>query len=170
MNINRPPTFILFTLIITVLPTFILAPTPFAAERLGEPIRFAIIGDRTGIHTPGVYRDIIKEIELLKPDFTITVGDMIEGYTDDMDEILNQWEEYITLIEPLSAPIYHTPGNHDIWIDETDTSIKLYKEFIGDPNYSFDHRGVHFVVMDNSRWEKTDELPQETIEWLINDH
>jgi hypothetical protein len=85
------------------------------------------------------------------------------------DEIRRQWEEYVTLIEPLSAPIYHTTGNHDIWIDGTDASVKLYKEFIGDLNYSFDHHGVHFVVMDNSRWEKIDELPQETIEWLTND-
>lgn len=168
MNINHQPT-ISFTFILTLLLTLILAPTSFAADRLGEPIRFAIIGDRTGSHAPRVYQDIIKEIELLKPDFTIAVGDMIEGYTDDMDEIRQQWEEYVTLIEPLSAPIYHTPGNHDIWIDGTDASINLYKEFIGDLNYSFDHRGVHFVVMDNSRWGKIDELPQETIEWLTND-
>ncbi len=141
------------------------APLPSEAQ-FNAPIRFAVIGDRTGGHTPGVYRDIILEIERLKPDLTMTVGDMIEGYSDDTSRIRRQWEAYLTLVDPLSAPIYCTPGNHDIW---GENSFKLYQAYVGEANYAFDYRGAHFVVLENGRWDSSDKLPQEKIDWLTND-
>lgn len=130
------------------------------------PIRFAIIGDRTGGHTPGIYSQIVEEIERLKPDFVLTVGDMIEGYTDDTTVVISQWEEYDSLIVPLTMPIYFTPGNHDIW---DDVSRELYKRFIDKPYYSFDIRDLHFIILDNSCWQSSTELPEEQINWLIDD-
>ena len=99
-----------------ILLTILLLTLTFSAnaEDIDDPIRFAIIGDRTGGHVPGVYGEIIQEIELLKPDFTMTVGDMIEGYTEDVERLTAEWNEYLEIIKPLSAPIHHTPGNHDI--------------------------------------------------------
>ena len=47
-----------------------------------NPIRFAIIGDRTSGHIPGIYGQIVIEIERMKPDFVMTVGDMIEEEPD----------------------------------------------------------------------------------------
>jgi len=130
------------------------------------PIHFAVIGDRTGGHTPGIYGKITEEIERLKPDFVITIGDMIEGYTDDTTVVNSQWKEYKSLIAPFTMPVYFTPGNHDIW-DEA--SLKLYQNHIGNPYYSFDFKGLHFVILDNSRWRPGIELPEEQINWLISD-
>ncbi|MCK4856459.1 MAG: metallophosphoesterase [candidate division Zixibacteria bacterium] len=130
------------------------------------PVRFAILGDRTGGHVPGIHGQIVAEIERLKPDFVITVGDMIEGYTEDTTVINAEWEEYLALVKPLSMPIYYTPGNHDI---TTDAILEPYRRYIGREYYSFDHRGLHFVILDNSRWRYSRELPAEQIEWLIDD-
>jgi nucleotide-binding universal stress UspA family protein len=138
----------------------------FGQQRFEGPVRFAVIGDRTGGHSPGIYGEIITEIERLKPDFTMTVGDMIEGYTDDVEQIQAQWREYLTLIEPLSAPIHHTPGNHDIWGADNEAPYRLYEKRIGPANYAFHYRGVYIVVMENSRWESSEELPPEKIKWL----
>ena len=102
----------------------------------------------------------------MKPDFVLTVGDMIQGYTDDTITIKDEWEEYMTLIEPLTAPIYFTPGNHDI---ADSVSRELYKRYIGEPYYSFDIRGVHFVVLDNSIPDEIDDFATEQIEWLAQD-
>jgi 3',5'-cyclic AMP phosphodiesterase CpdA len=133
------------------------------------PMRFAVIGDRTGGHEPGIYGQIVKEIQRMKPDFVLSVGDMIEGYTDDTVEIKRQWAEYLELIKPFSMPLYLIPGNHDIW---NSTSLKLYKRYIGDPYYSFDIGKSHFVMIDNSLYYTDSTFVQEQkeqIEWLIND-
>ncbi len=130
-------------------------------------VRFAIIGDRTGETQPGIYEQIVTEIERLKPDFVITVGDMIEGYSHDTLPTPERWQEYLSIMEELSMPVYYTPGNNDI---VTDDRVDAYREFTGfDPYHSFDFGGVHFVVLDNSRWDSIEEFPVEQWEWLADD-
>jgi Icc-related predicted phosphoesterase len=136
------------------------------ATEIAPSLRFIIIGDRTGGNVPDIYEEIVAEVERLKPDFVMTVGDMIEGYTADTVRLNNQWDEYKSIISKLSMPIYYTPGNHDI---TTDAALGTYKKHIGEPYYSFDINNIHFVIIDNSRWNKSDELPKEQIDWLIND-
>ncbi len=131
-----------------------------------ETVRFAIIGDRTGDHQPGVYAQIVQEVERMQPDFVMTVGDHIEGYTEDTVRLNAEWMEYKQLIEPLTMPIYFTPGNHDIL---SDTQEEVYRDQIGDPYYSFDESGYHFVILDNGRWERGDRLPAEELNWLNQD-
>jgi len=136
------------------------------AKTLECPVRFAIIGDRTGDAQPGIYEVIIAEIERLKPDFVLTVGDMIEGPSDDTIEINRRWKEYKSLIGTLSMPIYFTPGNNDIW---DNPSLLFYKRYASKPYYSFDVKGVHFISLDVSRYNNSTEIPQEQINWLVND-
>ncbi|KIX14718.1 metallophosphoesterase [Dethiosulfatarculus sandiegensis] len=154
------------TVLVSILILITLSVTSHAGEQFKGPVRFAVIGDRTGGHSPGVYKEIITEIERLRPDFTMTVGDMIEGYTDDVAQVRAQWKEYLSLLKPLSAPIYHTPGNHDIWGADNEAPYRLYEKNIGPVNYAFSHCGVYIVVMENGRWEGNGELPPEKIKWL----
>jgi predicted phosphodiesterase len=130
------------------------------------PLRFAVIGDRTGTAQPGIYEQVIEEIKRLRPDFVITVGDMIEGPAPDTMEINRRWEEYMGIIGTLTAPVYFAAGNNDIW---DSTSLEFYKRYVGEPYYSFDIRGVHFVMLDNSRFFEIDDFPTEQIDWLIDD-
>lgn len=130
------------------------------------PMRFAVIGDRTGGHEPGIYGQIVKEIERMKPDFVLSVGDMIEGYTGDTVAVKREWDEYKGLLEPLTMPIYLAPGNHDIW---DSTSLGLYERYIGRPHHSFDIGGMHFIFLDNSRYYTAEAFPSEQIDWLIAD-
>jgi len=130
------------------------------------PIRFAIIGDRTGGHMDHVYDSVVVEIERLRPDFVITVGDMIEGYASDAADYAEEWREYREIVAPLSMPIHYTPGNHDI---TTDVGLQPYREYVGEPVHSFDFRGLHIAVLDNSRIEVTDGWPQEQLDWLTAD-
>lgn len=129
-------------------------------------VRFAILGDRTGSHQPGIYGQIVSEVQRMKPDFVMTVGDMIEGYTADTVEIKRQWEEYLSLIEPLISPIYHTGGNHD-FLDTT--ALSFYRRYIGKPYYSFTRSGLHLIILDTGRYSKVTDFPKEQINWLIDD-
>jgi predicted phosphodiesterase len=142
------------------------AGTSQGADPGACPMRFAVLGDRTGSHTPGIHGAIIAEIERLKPDFVMGVGDMIEGYSGDMQAVASEWEEYKHLIEPLTMPVHLVAGNHDIWDDQ---SLELFKRYVGDPYYSFDVGDVHFLVLDTSRWDSSAALPEDQIDWVKSD-
>jgi predicted phosphohydrolase len=129
--------------------------------------RFAILSDRTGGHTDGVYPQVIEEISLLNPDFVITVGDHIEGYGEDFERVGAEWDTLLEFLDRLEVPVYLTPGNHDIWSAESE---EVYQARTGRrPYYSFDYENTHFVVLDVSRIESWDDFQEEQLEWLTAD-
>jgi len=56
------------------------------------------------------------------------------------------------------------PGEHDAGLD----SGALYREFFGETYYSFDHRGVHFIALDNVTRAKP-EVGAQQLAWLQKD-
>jgi predicted phosphodiesterase len=156
---------------LAVLALFLLSISMLGCGGSGDtieehPMRFAVIGDRTGWYQPGIYEQIVQEVQRMKPDFILTVGDHVEGYTDDTITIKDEWEEYLKSVESFTMPIYFTPGNHDIG---DSTARELYRRYIGEPYYSFDIRGVHFISLDNSIPDVIDDFATEQIEWLAQD-
>jgi Icc protein len=115
--------------------------------------RFSIIGDRTGEAQPGVYERVWREVDQLHPDFVINVGDVIQGGNDATAG--QEWQTVREVWRHYSYPLYFTPGNHDIWSEESE---KLYEKYTGRPPfYSFNYRGAHFTILDNSRTENLSE-------------
>jgi len=144
----------------------LLAVMLLAVAAVAAPVRFAIIGDRTGDHQDSIYEKIVAEVAKQKPQFVFTVGDQIEGYTEDTTVLNQEWREYKAIVAPLKAPLHLTPGNHDI---TTDGQLGAFVEHAGRPYYSVDLQGIHFVVLDASRWEASDKLPGEQLDWLATD-
>ncbi|UCG43425.1 MAG: metallophosphoesterase, partial [candidate division WOR-3 bacterium] len=146
----------------------VLLTAAIAAGALhADAVRFAVLGDRTGSHVEGIYGQVVAEVEALKPEFVITVGDQIEGYTEDTARMKAQWQEFDSIVASLSMPLYVVPGNHDITNDAMEPLFELYTG--RNPFYSFDHKGVHVVVLDNSRCESSQGFPEEQFEWLKQD-
>src|SRR5258705_6514872 len=109
--------------------------------------RFAIVGDRTGNAQPGIYERVWREIGLERPDFAITVGDTIEGGSD--EQARSEWRALRPLWSRYGFPVYFTPGNHDIW---SPRSLEIYKSETGRGNfYGFNYQDAHFTVLDNGR-------------------
>jgi hypothetical protein len=128
---------------------------------------FAILSDRTGGHMTGVYPRVIDEIKRLAPDFVVTVGDHIEGYTDDAERANAEWDTLLAMLDSFDVPVYMTPGNHDIWSDESE---EIYVRRTGQsPYYSFDYENSHFVILDNSRFDRAADFPGEQLSWLESD-
>ena len=48
-----------------------------------DNFQFAVIGDRTGGGRPGVLPAAVDLLNLLRPEFVVNVGDLIEGYVQD---------------------------------------------------------------------------------------
>jgi predicted phosphodiesterase len=116
--------------------------------------RFVILGDRTGGAQPGVYEQVWREVAAAKPEFVVTVGDMIEGLVD--RNAAAEWEEIGRFHKQYTAiPLYLAPGNHDIW---SDVSEQIFRKQTGRaPHHSFDRGSAHFTVLDNSRSESLSE-------------
>ncbi|MCG8390810.1 MAG: hypothetical protein MJA30_35005, partial [Cytophagales bacterium] len=69
-----------------------------------EQFQFAIVTDRTGGHRPGVFLEGMKRLNLLQPEFVMSVGDLIEGYTRDTDRLDAEWTEFMGFIDTLQMP------------------------------------------------------------------
>ncbi len=131
-----------------------------------QTVRFAIISDRTGGHVEGIHARIVEQVNYLRPDFVLSVGDYIEGYTSDSAKIEAEWDEYFDIVDDLTARYYMLPGNHDIW---SDLSERIYRKRVGEPYYSFDKGEIHFVMIDVSRVQYGNELSSEQLGWIADD-
>ncbi len=109
------------------------------------PLRFAILPDRTGQERPGKFEQAIATIGALDPEFVISVGDIIEGYTDDMRAVEAEWDELDTMIAPLGVPVCAAVGNHDVW---DAASGAIWEERRGERYYAFKRGGALFLVLD----------------------
>jgi hypothetical protein len=45
--------------------------------------QFAVVSDRTGGHRARVFSRAVEQLNLLQPEFVVSVGDLIEGYSND---------------------------------------------------------------------------------------
>lgn len=123
---------------------------------------FAILGDRTGGANQEAFAQVVKNMASLKPDFVVTVGDFAEDGRNESD-----WDVPLETIQLFDCPIYFTPGNHDIY-DEN--SAKIFKEKTGnDPYYSFNYENTHFIIINNSTVTNYDDMDKEQIEWFEHD-
>src|SRR6476646_9548636 len=56
--------------------------------------RFAIVSDRTGGHRARIFSQAVQQLNLLQPEFVLSVGDLIEGYTTDTERLTGEWREF----------------------------------------------------------------------------
>lgn len=112
----------------------------------GEQFQFAIVTDRTGGRRPGVFPIGIKKLNLLQPEFVMSVGDLIDGYTRDTLKINAEWKEFMGFIDALEAPFFYVPGNHDI---TNEVMEEKWMELFGVSYYHFVYKDVLFLCLNS---------------------
>jgi len=81
----------------------------------------------------------------VKPDFIVFTGDLTHT-TDDPKERRRRLAEFKSIVAGLdNRNLRFMPGEHDASLDHG----QAWSEFFGPTHYSFDHKGVHFVAIDN---------------------
>jgi hypothetical protein len=109
-----------------------------------DEFRFAIVSDRTGGHRPAVFSRAVEQLNLMQPEFVLSVGDLVEGYTEDAERVAGQWKEFQTYVNRLQMPFFYVPGNHDL---ANPYMEKAWAEKFGRRYYSFLYRNVLFLVL-----------------------
>jgi hypothetical protein len=109
--------------------------------------QFAIVSDRTGGHREGVFGKGVEKINQLYPEFVMSVGDLIEGYTKNDSLINEQWDEFHGLLDPLSSRFFYVAGNHDY---SNSTMATQWKERFGKDYYHFIYKDVLFLIMNTN--------------------
>ncbi len=109
--------------------------------------QFIILSDRNGGSRPGVFEDAIQKINLMQPEFVLSVGDLISGYTTDTASIALQWKEVNGMIAKLQMPFFYLPGNHDI---TNKIMEKEWEKRYGNRYYSFNYKNTLFIILDSN--------------------
>jgi hypothetical protein len=111
-----------------------------------DAFQFAIVSNRTGGCRPGVFGEAVRKLNLLQPEFVISVGDLIEGYTSDERKLTRQWEAFCGFTERLQMPFFYVPGNHDL---SNATMDAVWRRRFGRAYYAFRYRDVLFLCLNS---------------------
>lgn len=109
-----------------------------------DDFQFAIISDLTAGLRPGVFESAVENLNLLQPEFVMSVGDLIEGNTTDVEELNREWAEFEGWIENLQMPFFYLPGNHDIG---NPVMAGAWEQRFGRTYYHFLYRDVLFLCV-----------------------
>lgn len=123
-------------------------------------------GDAQNPDASGTLQKAVAAVNQLQaqPDFIVFTGDLTH-ITEDVNERRKRLGEFKEIVSELKVKnIRFMPGEHDGSLDKS----AAYRELFGATNYTFDHKGVHFIALDNVSDPKG-QLGTEQIQWLAND-
>src|SRR3954467_14722367 len=107
--------------------------------------------------------DTINALDPL-PDLVLFTGDLTHD-SEDASEHAARMKRFKEIASRLRVKKrFHVPGEHDSALD----GGTLFKEHFGESHYAFDHKGVHFVGLDNVSSGKP-MVGKEQIAWLQRD-
>ena len=122
---------------------------PWTYEHVNDhknKFNFVVVTDRTGGERKGIWQKGIDKINLMQPAFVVSVGDLINGYTKDLEKINNEWEEFNSLVKKLEMPFFYVAGNHDYTNEVMEN--EWFKRF-GSDYYHFLYKNVLFICLNS---------------------
>ncbi len=102
-----------------------------------EHFQFIVCGDPQNNYE--VFNRILAAAKSV--DFLIITGDETGSGT------ATEFQTFLNDINPTGVTYYCVPGNHDV---ATTPVGQNYTTYLGAPHRTFDHKGSHFVLIDNS--------------------
>lgn len=150
-----------------------------------ESFRFVFMADvhyHDKNNAPEAMDAAIDTINKLKPDLILVGGDILyDALRRDLKDAEDQRVAFMEKADKFDAPLYYAIGNHDhfalynrkIESDHPLFGKKYYEKHFGARYYSFDHKGWHFITLDNMT--VTDDrkyigrLDSIQLEWLKED-
>ena len=124
-----------------------------------DKFTFAVFSDLTGGERDKVFEIAVSQLNLLRPELIMNVGDLIEGSTTDREVVEAQWDSFDERANRARAPVFYVGGNHDL----TGEFIRrVWSERLGRNYYHFVYKDVLFLVLDTE--DNTPERMQEILQ------
>lgn len=104
-------------------------------------------GPKANPDAAGTLKKAIAAVNRLEqqPDFVVFTGDLTHT-TDDPKERRERLAQFREIVSALKVKdVRFMAGEHDASLDRGEA----YQEFFGKLHYTFDHKGIHFIVLDN---------------------
>jgi len=140
------------------------APAPFSFMQLSDThVGFNGPPDPLGTKA---FESAVATINGLKnkPELIIVTGDLTHD-ADSPDEHAKRFKLFKEISSKIGgAQIKVVPGENDAALDGGD----MFREYMGPTHYSFDHRGVHFIALDNVSRGRP-EVGAEQLTWMKSD-
>src|ERR1043166_6984821 len=140
------------------------APSPFTVVQLSDThVGFNGPPDPLGT---AAFERAVETINAMKaqPDLIIFTGDLTHD-SEDSAEHAKRFAKFKEIAGRLRVQKqFFVPGEHDAALD----GGTLFREHLGETRRSFDHRGVHFVALDNVSLGKP-AVGKEQLAWLKSD-
>jgi hypothetical protein len=123
-----------------------------------DKFTFAVFSDINGGEREGVFEIAAAQLGLLRPEFAINVGDLINGESTVLADIHAEWESFDARARLAGSPVFKVGGNHDL---EYPLPKKVWDVRHGPRYYHFRYKDVLFLVLDTE-----DYSPQQEVEAL----
>ena len=123
-------------------------------------------GPKVNPDAEGTLKKAVAAVNSLaqQPDFIVFTGDLTHT-TDDPKERRQRMAEFREIVSELKVKnIHFMPGEHDASLDHGEA----FQEFFGKTHYTFDHKGVHFITLDNVS-DPTASIGEAQLQWLESD-
>jgi hypothetical protein len=106
---------------------------------------FAVFSDLTGGEREGIFAVAAEQLRLLRPEFIIGVGDLIEGGTENTERLGSEWDSFDERAGRTVGPLFHVGGNHDLI---NPVQWEVWEERYGRRYYYFVYKDALFLVLD----------------------
>jgi 3',5'-cyclic AMP phosphodiesterase CpdA len=116
-------------------------------------------------------RAVVAQINVLKPDFVVHLGDMVHPVPAAPKHLLAV-DRFRDIVSNLLPSLHVMPGNHDIgdkpllWGPAASISpdtLISYRANFGNDFYSFDHQSCRFIILNSQLFNSG--FPDEQIQW-----
>ena len=105
-----------------------------------------------------LFTQAIEAANRLRPAFVVVCGDMTHE-PENEDQVVEV--KRIAGLLDRGIPLHWVAGNHDVGNTPTPETLACYRERYGADNYSFDHEGSHFVVLNSCVAFDAVDVPEE---------
>ncbi|NIA14809.1 MAG: hypothetical protein GWP08_12095, partial [Nitrospiraceae bacterium] len=125
---------------------------------------FIVVGDSNTLkplEQSEVFRQSIKEFNLLEPNFVVEVGDIVLGGA--AEGVPAQWDLFDEVIAAVEPPYFPLPGNHDISDAATE---QLWRSRLGPTHYSFEYGNSQFILLNSEEVGAVERISDEQVAWL----
>lgn len=150
-----------------------LGPWGHAQAAAGEDFLFVQMTDtHWGFEGPpnpeakNTLRKAVAAVNSLErqPDFVMFTGDLTHAAADEK-EGLRRMTEFKAIVGELKVKdVRFIPGENDTGLDNGE----MYQHVFGNGHYSFNHKGIHFVALDNVS-DPNGLIGEKQLEWLHAD-